>query len=1278
MVLDISNPDTVDAKKEFGLDEIITKLTDGLFGILFVTNKHTDHNLFAHFLEIFIDHMQDLAFPLSFVLAPWAPSFAWFQTGLNWFSPERLIGKNQVLFFILLSLIGGTLFNALWVGYSFSQNNFRFIWTLKILRITLGLFATILFIPILAFFVENVGECSVGGEEVSCFNGDNIFKSVITLVFTFFFIFLALAVKATFFDSDPKTSDLTGRPHSRLDILYTAFRGILTVLSIVLPAWVHNAGSSTLGHASVATSTTSAGDTTVTGSFGNGYDTQVWIMTAACVLLSGILAIGHIWYIPYYNYRYSMLRAGMNVNFFWASVCLFYTALRPNSDIGIIYLVSCPMTFVLAYYFVQFRRYMIERTPLSAINDPFTLELKIRFKLIEANLLFKEHGKPNATVAQYGRSTGDIASPTAGTSIAIRDSEVRLAEQAKAAELALLDEINDMYLHAAKILPKSCMLHLFTASFQLIYLGNRTQCLAVTAKALLMNPQLDEAFMIFRRQRLLNDKFGGGDVIDFIAYEQNLKFAKLNERKATIAGVQFWSELMKRSPSFHKLQSHGAAISTAISLAQIHFTTLLKLSPDSPTVYRMYGRFLINALNDKKSGQDLLDHADEIEEEAERENGAEDDDDGNSDEGNCSDFGGSGMSLSDEPLSLKKEKAVNINLFSEDNCVITISGERHNIGQILSMNAKANKLFGYKKGETIGRNITVIIPSPFAEGHDAYLHKYLDSGFAKIIDRSRQVLGLHKNGHLIPMILCVKHAVDAMGKQSFIGVIKPAKENATSGFIIFNADDLKIKYTTNNIEIAFKFQASLVVGGLFMGDVFSGLDSTTIGKVSSGGFQTEVRVDNLTFSVKILGEKIIVQGNGLYIVRAVFKPIITKSTSVTNLQPLLQARTSELGTHLGDVNEGSAEELDPNAMPMVFSAHNSRDNLTNKSVIARSDDGGMQVCANSKSGEFCVGENRSLTKKFTLRKIAKMSDNGSKKSDQRSESSYSKASSSRNVKRIISEKNNTSNKHLMYIHLAYIICMVVLSADAIYEDLAFASVYTTITSKIDNLNARLQSALYVAQISDSARSLDLHRINWVSNNRMTCVESVVEAQSHIINNTQYITSMISQFLDVQGSTYFIEDHALSIHETLNFEAINVFLTAAKHVAQANVNDSSIPQDVMFLLNNGPTIILDIMNTSAVIQRDDYMSYTSFEPRLFLSTAVLTPVFVLLIIFGVIFPVFYHIEKYRTRFLTMFCDIPKDVVKGIHDTHLKRLVDAQEEDEENDERQNHGARIAIET
>ncbi|KAJ3224123.1 hypothetical protein HDU81_008727, partial [Chytriomyces hyalinus] len=316
-----SQPESDDSKKDVGIDEIIGKISEGLFGILFITNKHSDHNIYWHFLEIFIDHMQDLAFPLTFVFAPWISSISWFQQMLTWFSPEKLIGKNQVLYDILSAIIGLTLLNAAWVGYSFSQNSFRFIWTLKILRVTLGLFSTVLFIPILAFFTDQIMHCtSAHGDTVSCWAGDTLLQSVVTVVLMVLFVLLALAVKATFFEPDPHRKDITCRPHSRLDMLYVAFRAVLTVLSIVFAVDYdakHGTSSST-----EASNTFNATET-INSSHHLYYrdNTQVqfshltpgkfaalWAFTGLCVILSFILAFFYIWYIPFYNYNYSVLR----------------------------------------------------------------------------------------------------------------------------------------------------------------------------------------------------------------------------------------------------------------------------------------------------------------------------------------------------------------------------------------------------------------------------------------------------------------------------------------------------------------------------------------------------------------------------------------------------------------------------------------------------------------------------------------------------------------------------------------------------------------------------------------------------------------------------------------------------------------------------------------------------------------------------------------------------------------------------------------------------------
>ncbi|KAI8849643.1 hypothetical protein BC829DRAFT_181328 [Chytridium lagenaria] len=577
-------------REELTVEDVLKRLQNGLFGVLFITNKNSDHNLTWHILETLIDHMQDLGFPLCFAFAPWQKEISWFRLLTKWFSPEKMIKATPVVFNILLSALGVVLLNALFVGFSFSQNRFRFIWTLKLLRVTLGLISTILFIPFLAFFTLAIVNCEHHDIQ-SCWTSPYLLKTIGTVAVMTLFILLALCVKATFFEPDPKIKDVSSRPHSRLDLLYLTCRTTLTLATIALEVF---------------------GEDEHDGE--KNKSIAIWVTAVLCVVASMALAIGFIWYIPYYNFKYAMFRAGLMAHFAWASLCFFYTVLRPESDIGILYLIEAPLAFVVACLLVSARRRQVEGLDPSLITDPFVLELHIRFKLLNAGLLYKETGSGSPVEKKLGGGSAVSGGAVSGGAVSgISIGGYRPVNGEK--EWSSMDEIVEIFVMASKTMPSSCILHLFAGAFHLNHLGNRAQCLATYTKAESMHPRLDEAFMIYRRQRLLNERFSGGDVIDFIAFEQNMQLAKKYESKATMAVINFWAELLKRHPSFWRLQRHGTTISQAASTSQGHYLALIKLSPNTAHVYRLYGNFLINVLNDQKQGQDLLDHADELEEE---------------------------------------------------------------------------------------------------------------------------------------------------------------------------------------------------------------------------------------------------------------------------------------------------------------------------------------------------------------------------------------------------------------------------------------------------------------------------------------------------------------------------------------------------------------------------------------------------------------------------------------------------------------------------------------
>jgi PAS domain S-box-containing protein len=83
---------------------------------------------------------------------------------------------------------------------------------------------------------------------------------------------------------------------------------------------------------------------------------------------------------------------------------------------------------------------------------------------------------------------------------------------------------------------------------------------------------------------------------------------------------------------------------------------------------------------------------------------------------------------------------------------------------------QAERLFGYQESEVIGRNVTLLMPSPYREEHDTYLARHLATGVQKIIGTGREVTGLHRDGTTFPLHLSVGK-MKISGEPKFTGIL---------------------------------------------------------------------------------------------------------------------------------------------------------------------------------------------------------------------------------------------------------------------------------------------------------------------------------------------------------------------------------------------------------------------------------------------------------------------------------------------------------------------------
>ena len=105
--------------------------------------------------------------------------------------------------------------------------------------------------------------------------------------------------------------------------------------------------------------------------------------------------------------------------------------------------------------------------------------------------------------------------------------------------------------------------------------------------------------------------------------------------------------------------------------------------------------------------------------------------------------------------------------------IIVIDGH----GRIEVFNAAAQRMFGYSEAETVGHNVSLLMPEPDHSRHDGYLAHHVTTGEKKIIGIGRAVTGKRKDGQTFPLHLSVgKMQID--GEPHFTGILHDLSSRA--------------------------------------------------------------------------------------------------------------------------------------------------------------------------------------------------------------------------------------------------------------------------------------------------------------------------------------------------------------------------------------------------------------------------------------------------------------------------------------------------------------------
>lgn len=145
------------------------------------------------------------------------------------------------------------------------------------------------------------------------------------------------------------------------------------------------------------------------------------------------------------------------------------------------------------------------------------------------------------------------------------------------------------------------------------------------------------------------------------------------------------------------------------------------------------------------------------------------------------DDGATGALVSVVDITERKRNEIRIRLTLDASASSMIKVDDH--GKIVLTNASADVMFGYAKGELIGRPVEDLVPERFRRKHSVYRTSYLNSRERRSMGVGRELYGLRKDGTEFPIEIGLTPFEDAESRLVVATIIDITERKAREDLI---------------------------------------------------------------------------------------------------------------------------------------------------------------------------------------------------------------------------------------------------------------------------------------------------------------------------------------------------------------------------------------------------------------------------------------------------------------------------------------------------------------